>query len=86
MAAGRAPISSSASITAICASPRAPPPPSASAKVFIGAPPPRGRIASAFAASGRTSGAMAAAFSLVAVPSRTRPTMPCRIAASRKKL
>ena len=37
-------------------------------------------------ASGRTSGAMAAAVSLVAVPSRTRPTMPCRIAARRKKL
>ena len=40
----------------------------------------------AVAASGRTSGAMAAAVSLVAVPSRTRPTMPCRIAARRKKL
>ena len=37
-------------------------------------------------ASGRTSGAMASAFSLVAVPSRTRPTIPCRIAARRKKL
>ena len=35
MAAGRTPISSSASSTAICAMPRAPPPPSASAKVFI---------------------------------------------------
>ena len=30
----------------------------------------------ALMASGRTSGAIAAAFSLVAVPSRTRPTMP----------
>src|SRR5262249_786792 len=40
----------------------------------------------AFTASGRTSGAMAAAFSLVAVPSRTRPTMPWKIAARRKKL
>src|SRR5262249_12759341 len=37
-------------------------------------------------ASGRASGAMAAAFSLVAVPSRTRPTMPWKIAARRKKL
>src|SRR5208282_6106250 len=35
MATGFTPISSSASMTAICASPRAPPPPSASAKVFI---------------------------------------------------
>src|SRR5262249_44047845 len=42
--------------------------------------------AQARAASGRTSGAMAAAFALVAVPSRTRPTMPCRMAARRKKL
>src|SRR5262249_48732216 len=42
--------------------------------------------AQALTASGCTSGAMAAAFSLVAVPSRTRPTMPCRIAARRKKL
>src|SRR3954464_4744328 len=40
----------------------------------------------AVAASGRTSGAMSAAVSLAAVPSRTRPTMPCRIAARRKKL
>ena len=40
----------------------------------------------ALTASGRTSGAMAAAFSLVAVPSRTRPTMPWKIAARRKKL
>ena len=40
----------------------------------------------AFAASGRTSVALAAATALVAVPSRTRPTMPCRIAAMRKKL
>src|SRR5262249_54809749 len=38
----------------------------------------------ALTASGRTSGAIAAAVSLVAVPSRTRPTMPCRMAASRK--
>src|SRR5208283_2421975 len=35
MATGLTPISSSASMTTICASPRAPPPPSASAKVFI---------------------------------------------------
>src|SRR5580658_4855602 len=35
MALGLTPISSKASITAICASPRAPPPPSASANVFI---------------------------------------------------
>ena len=42
--------------------------------------------AQAFSASGRTSGAMAAALALVAVPSRTRPTMPCRMAARRKKL
>src|SRR4051794_1799533 len=40
----------------------------------------------AFSASGRTSGAIALASSLVAVPSRARPTMPCRMAASRKKL
>src|SRR5262249_31133772 len=40
----------------------------------------------AVAASGRTIWARAGAFSLVAVPSRTRPTMPCRIAARRKKL
>ena len=40
----------------------------------------------AAAASGRTSAAIAAAFSFEAVPSRTRPTMPCRIAARRKKL
>ena len=40
----------------------------------------------AVAASGRTICARAGAFSLVAVPSRTRPTMPCRIAARRKKL
>src|SRR5262249_2957032 len=37
-------------------------------------------------ASGRTMSALAAACSLVAVPSRTRPAMPCRIAAIRKKL
>src|SRR5262249_24117910 len=40
----------------------------------------------ALAGSGRTSSALDAACSLVAVPSRTRPTMPWRIAASRKKL
>ena len=40
----------------------------------------------AVAASGRTIRARAAACSLVAVPSRTRPAMPCRIAAMRKKL
>ena len=40
----------------------------------------------ALAASGRTISAFAAANALVAVPSRTRPTMPCRIAARRKKL
>jgi len=40
----------------------------------------------ALAASGRTMAAMPAAFSLVAVPSRTRPAMPCRMAARRKKL
>src|SRR4029453_5362288 len=40
----------------------------------------------ALTASGRTSGAMAAPVSLVAVPSRTRPTMPWKIAARRKKL
>ena len=47
MAAGFTPISSSASTTAMCASPRAPPAPSASAKVFMcGAParPPRGEL------------------------------------------
>src|ERR1700691_5682101 len=36
IATGFTPISSSASMTAMCASPRAPPPPSASAKIFIG--------------------------------------------------
>ena len=40
----------------------------------------------ALAASGRTMAAMPIAFSLVAVPSRTRPAMPCRMAAMRKKL
>ena len=40
----------------------------------------------AVSASGRTICALAAACSLVAVPSRTRPAMPCRIAAMRKKL
>ncbi len=40
----------------------------------------------ALAASGRTNSALAAAKALVAVPSRTRPAMPCRIAARRKKL
>ena len=37
-------------------------------------------------ASGRTIAPRNAACSLVAVPSRTRPAMPCRIAPSRKKL
>ena len=49
-------------------------------------PPPGARNPSALAASGRTRLAFAAATVLVAVPSRTRPTMPCRIAARRKKL
>ena len=40
----------------------------------------------AVAASGRIMSALAGAWSLVAVPSRTRPMMPCRIAAIRKKL
>src|SRR5882757_9379659 len=40
----------------------------------------------ALAASGLTMAAMLAAFSLVAVPSRTRPAMPCMMAATRKKL
>ena len=40
----------------------------------------------AVSASGRTICALAGACSLVAVPSRTRPAMPCRIAAMRKKL
>jgi len=40
----------------------------------------------ALAASGCTICARAGAFALAAVPSRTRPMMPCRIAASRKKL
>jgi hypothetical protein len=41
--------------------------------------------AHALSASGCTISAIAAAFSFVAVPSRTRPTMPWRMAASRKK-
>src|SRR5260370_1000265 len=40
----------------------------------------------AVAASGATMAALAGAYSLVAVPSRTRPTMPWKIAARRKKL
>src|SRR4029079_5517535 len=40
----------------------------------------------AVSASGRTICALAGACSLVAVPSRTRPAMPCRIAAMGKKL
>ena len=40
----------------------------------------------AVSASGRTIWPLAAACSLVAVPSRTRPAMPCKIAAIRKKL
>src|SRR5690606_10168024 len=40
----------------------------------------------AVSASGRTASARAAACWFAAVPSRTRPTMPCTIAASRKKL
>ena len=82
---GRTPISSSASSTAICASARAPPPPSASATRFHRAPASRAKR-QAVSASGRTICALAGACSLVAVPSRTRPAMPCRIAAMRKKL
>src|SRR5262249_1821134 len=41
---------------------------------------------SAVSASGPTICARTAACSLVAVPSRTRPAMPCKIAARRKKL
>jgi hypothetical protein len=40
----------------------------------------------AFAAKAGTSAPLAAAKALVAVPSRTRPAMPCKIAAMRKKL
>src|SRR5262249_38875109 len=40
----------------------------------------------AVAANGRTISALEAACPLVAVPSRTRPAMPCKIAAIRKKL
>src|SRR5262245_19143872 len=40
----------------------------------------------AVSAKGRTSPAMRRALRLAAVPSRTRPTMPCRMAAIRKKL
>src|SRR5579883_967285 len=40
----------------------------------------------ALAASGATSAALAAANVLVAVPSRTRPAIPWRMAAMRKKL
>jgi len=40
----------------------------------------------ALSASGRIISALAGANSLVAVPSRTRPMMPCRMAAMRKKL
>src|SRR5262249_45951263 len=40
----------------------------------------------AVSASGRTSAALAGACSLGAVPSRTRPAIPCKIAAMRKKL
>ena len=40
----------------------------------------------ALSASGRTISALAGANSDVAVPSRTRPMMPCKIAAMRKKL
>ena len=46
----------------------------------------RAAIAGAVAASGRIISALAGAWSLVAVPSRTRPIIPCRIAAMRKKL
>ena len=85
MATGLRPSSSSASKTTIWASPRAPPAPSASAKVFIAPNPsllpcphcPASRANDqAVAASGRTISALAGAYSLVAVPSRTRPTMP----------
>src|SRR6185437_8981027 len=40
----------------------------------------------ALSASGRIISALAGANSLVAVPSRTRPMMPCKMAAMRKKL
>ena len=40
----------------------------------------------AFSANGRIISALAGANSLVAVPSRTRPMMPCKMAAIRKKL